>query len=57
MENKIIVTLEKTEISEDLIKLADKWGQKMLSKLSLLHVINPVYTFSEEENAVIGGSF
>ena len=48
MGNKILVPLDNTEISKNLIKLSDKWGQKTRSKLSLLHVINPVYTWSEE---------
>ena len=49
MENIILVPLDNTEISEDLIKIADKWGQKTHSKLSFLHVINPEYSWSEEK--------
>ena len=48
MENIILVPLDNTEISEDLIKIADNWGQKTRSKLSFLHVINPEYSWSEE---------
>ena len=49
MENIILVPLDNTEISEDLIKIADNWGQKTRSKLSFLHVINPEYSWSEEK--------
>jgi nucleotide-binding universal stress UspA family protein len=57
VENKILVPLDNTEISEDLIKLADKWGQKTRSKLSFLHVINPDYSWSEEKTPLFEDRF
>ena len=48
-KNIILVPLDKTEISEDLIKFLCKWGQKIRSKFSFLNVINPEYHGTAEK--------
>ncbi len=57
MEKRILVPLDNTEISEDVIKLADEWAQNLDASLSFLHVINPSFSWLEEEKPLFEDRF
>ena len=57
MENRILVPLDNTEISENVIILADEWAQKLSKKISFLHVINPNFSWVDEKKPLFEDRF
>ena len=50
MDKTLLLPLDKTEVSEKMIREADACAAHLGSRVSFLHVINPNYSWDEDKN-------
>ena len=46
MDKTLLVPLDNTEVSEQMIREADAWAAHLGSRVSFLHVINPCLLYT-----------
>jgi len=57
MDKTLLVPLDNTEVSEKMIREADAWAAHLGSRVSFLHVINPNYSWGEENKPLFEERF
>ena len=50
MDKTLLVPLDNTEVSEKMIREADAWAAHLGSRVSFLHVINPITVGAKKKN-------
>ena len=50
MDKTLLVPLDNTEVSEKMIREADAWAAHLGSRVSFIHVINPITVGGKKKN-------